>query len=243
MSTALVLSAGGLWAAWQVGVWKSWCARFQPDLIVGASAGSWNGWAIASGCTPAELADLWLDPQIGRIFQFGPHPTGLLRPEMLYEKSRELFARFRPKTRFALTAVEVPRMRLHIFETREITWRHLAASCSIPFGFPPVTIEGKWYVDGGFRGALPLWAAQQLGATRAVALNVLNTALFRTLHRTMLMPRASRKLNVMRLEPSQSLGSLRGAVVWSRTNVERWIELGERDGDAAATLLETSITM
>jgi hypothetical protein len=31
-------------------------------LIVGASAGGWNGWAIAGGCTPEQLARMWLDP-------------------------------------------------------------------------------------------------------------------------------------------------------------------------------------
>jgi hypothetical protein len=44
---------------------------------------------------------------------------------------------------------------------------------------------------------------------------------------------------VIRLEPSVRLGSLRDAVWWSRSNIERWIEQGERDANQAAT----SITM
>src|ERR1035437_3866188 len=63
--TALVLSAGGLWAAWEVGVWSVLRERFRPDLIVGASAGAWNGWAIAGGCTPLELARPWARPGAG----------------------------------------------------------------------------------------------------------------------------------------------------------------------------------
>src|ERR1035441_5758826 len=72
--TALVLSAGGLWAAWEVGAWSVLRERFRPDLIVGASAGTWNGWAIAGGCTPEELARLWLDPATGEIMGFGLLP-------------------------------------------------------------------------------------------------------------------------------------------------------------------------
>src|ERR1017187_6900392 len=47
--TALVLSAGGLWAAWEVGAWSVLRERFRSDLIVGASAGAWNGWPEPGG--------------------------------------------------------------------------------------------------------------------------------------------------------------------------------------------------
>src|SRR5450759_2213571 len=106
--TALVLSAGGLWAAWEVGAWSVLRERFRPDLIVGASAGAWNGWAIAGGCTPLELARLWLDPATGEVMRFGPHATGFLRGEPLRAKARELFERFSPRVPFALTTVEIP---------------------------------------------------------------------------------------------------------------------------------------
>ena len=78
---ALVLSAGGLWAAWEIGAWKVLCETFQPDLIVGTSAGAWNGWAIAAGCSAEELAKLWLDPDTAHVMTFGLHPTGFLKGE------------------------------------------------------------------------------------------------------------------------------------------------------------------
>jgi NTE family protein len=237
--TALVLSAGGMFAAWEAGVWKALQGRFQPDLIVGTSAGAWNGWAIAGGATPAELIAQWLDPATGAIMQPGLHRAGVLLPTVLHEKARELFARFRPRLPFGLTLAEVPQLRPHLVRDSEITWQHLAATCSIPFGFPPVVIDGRRYLDGGLLGALPLWAADEMGATRAVALNVLNTLPFRLL-RTVLRPRLpGSALQVVHLEPSVALGSLKSAVVWSRTNIERWIELGELDGKRALT----SITM
>jgi predicted acylesterase/phospholipase RssA len=104
--------------------------------------------------------------------------------------------------------------------------------------FPPVDIEGKRYVDGGVLAALPLYAAEQMGATRAVAVNALTTLPFRLQRRVLRPCRPTAALEVIRIEPSTRLGSLLDFARWSRGNVERWIEQGERD----ARLL-TSITM
>lgn len=239
VTTALVLSAGGMWAAWEVGAWKVLREHFQPDLIVGASAGAWNGWAIAGGVSAEELAREWLDPRTAGIMRVGIHSTGIFRPEGLLAKSRDLFQRARPVIPFGLTMVEVPSMKLKLVRDSEIGWEHLAASAAIPFGFPPVCIGGKRYVDGGLRGALPLWAAAEMGATNVIALNVLNTPIFRLLRKIMRAPPAGDALSVRTLEPSAPLGSLRDAVVWSAANVERWIALGESDAKHALT----SITM
>jgi NTE family protein len=237
--TALVLSAGGLWAAWEVGVWSVLRERFRPDLIVGASAGAWNGWAIAGGCTPQELTRMWLDPATGQVMRFGLHRSGFLQGAPLRAKARQLFEQFQPSVPFALTTVELPSLRSRIVRDRDITWQHLAACCSIPFGFPPVEIAGHRYVDGGLRAGLPLWAAEELGARRAIALNVLNTPGFRLLHRMMRGKRAGASLEVVRIEPSQRLGSLRDALRWDAVNIERWIAQGERDAKSVAS----SITM
>jgi NTE family protein len=239
MINALVLSAGGLWAAWEVGAWKVLRERFHHDLIVGASAGSWNGWLIASGCTPEEMEREWLDPGMAGVMQFGPHSTGFLRAAPLHEKARELFERYRPHTPFALTIVELPSLRSRIVREKEIGPLHLAASCSIPFAFPPVRIDGRYYIDGGFRAALPVWAAEELGATRVLALNVLNTIEFRVLGRILWKKRARGTTPVTLLEPSERLGSLRDAAVWNSTNIRKWIALGERD----AIRIASSITM
>ena len=64
---ALVLSGGGLFGAWQAGAWSALAGRISPDLIVGASVGSLNGYVIASGATPDELRAMWLDPAFARF--------------------------------------------------------------------------------------------------------------------------------------------------------------------------------
>jgi NTE family protein len=242
MSLALVLSAGGMFAAWEVGVWRVLGERFRPDLIVGASAGAWNGWAIAGGCSCEELAREWMDPRTAEIMRPGLRARGLLPPEKLHAKARELFERYQPRLPFGLVVVEVPRLRARLVRDGEITWRHLAATCSIPVVFPPVTIKGKQYVDGGLLAALPLDAAEQMGATRALAVNALTTLPFRLLRKVLRPRRPSAALEVIRIEPSARLGSLLDAARWSRGNVERWIEQGERDAQRLLASIP-SITM
>jgi predicted acylesterase/phospholipase RssA len=243
VATALVLSAGGLYAAWEVGVWTALRGRLQFDMIIGASAGAWNGWAIAGGATPEELREEWLDPRMAGLMQPGLHAGGILKPDALHRKARELYHRFQPRIPFALTMVEVPRLRVRLFRESEIAWEHLAGTSSIPFCFPPVRIAGKRYVDGGLRGALPLWAAAEMGANRAIAVNALIHPLFRLLHRAMLARQPAPGLDAIRIEPSRPLGPLWDAMVWSKGNIERWIRMGEEDGNRAVTSISTSITM
>jgi NTE family protein len=120
-----------------------------------------------------------------------------------------------------------------------VTQAHLRASCAIPFGYPPVRIGGKLYVDGGLLAAVPLWAAVEMGATSAVAINALDimpSLLLRagvSALRAVAAPKASFPgLEVTWIRPSEPLGSLRDAVSWKLENARRWVALGERDGSA-----------
>jgi predicted acylesterase/phospholipase RssA len=219
--TALVLSAGGMFAAWEAGVWRGLAGHVGIDLVVGASAGAWNGWLIAGGAAPEEVVAEWRDPSIAATWVF--------RPGLLQNKAQDLFSRFQPRIPFGLTVVEVPHFRSRLVRSPDVTWQHLAATCSIPGAFPAVAIQDRQFVDGGLLGALPLWAAEEMGATHVLALNCLTNLSFRVLH-ALLRPRgASRALDVTLIEPSEQLGSVKDTVCWSHSNIERWIELGERD--------------
>jgi NTE family protein len=180
-----------------------------------------------------------LDPRTGEVMSFGLHATGFLRGEPLREAAREHFARYHRRMPFALTMVEVPSLRSHIVRESEISALHLAATAAIPFGFPAVEIDGRRFVDGGFRAGLPLWAAEELGATQVIALNVLTGPVFRLLRRVLWIKRPSAAMQVTLLEPSEPLGTLRDAVQWKSGNIRRWIEQGERD----AIRIASSITM
>jgi NTE family protein len=233
VTTALVLGAGGMFAAWEVGAWSVLRERMTFDLIVGASAGALVGWAIACGVTPEELTRDWLDPRTAKVMQPGLHRWGWLRPEGMYAKAREIHAAGPPRTRFALTITEARSMRVRVVRGEDVRWEHLAATCSIPFTYPPVTIDGRWYMDGGLMGAMPLWVAEELGATGAVGLNCLTLLPFRLL-RKVTRPRApSVGFDAMVIEPSRQLGSLRDSVIWNASNVARWIEQGAEDASRA----------
>lgn len=53
----------------------------------------------------------------------------------------------------------------------EITVEHVLASAALPFIFPAVKIDSRWYGDGGIRLAAPLSSAVHLGATRILAMS------------------------------------------------------------------------
>ncbi len=67
--TARVLSAGGMFGAYQAGAYRAIAAHTDIDMVVGASVGALNGWPIASGCTPEHLIARWLDPSAGEALE------------------------------------------------------------------------------------------------------------------------------------------------------------------------------
>src|SRR2546429_488990 len=113
---ALVLSGGGLFGAWQAGAWRVLQERFQPDLVVGASVGSLNGYLIASGIDSAELCDRWRDPQFADFRQ-------------LDLNIQKMIEHYRLRQPFAVTLVDMLRLKPRTFCDGDITWKHLAASC------------------------------------------------------------------------------------------------------------------
>ena len=239
--TALVLSAGGYFGAYQAGVWDSLYTRFQPDMVIGASVGALNGWPIASGCTPAQLAQEWLEPETARLLRFHAKP-GLrncwFEPEPLLAKARHIHASYSPKLPFALVVVELPWLRRRLIRAAGVDPHHLLATCSIPLLFPSVTIDGRRFTDGGMIENMPLWAAAEMGATRIIAIDALPSvtpwwvqAGSRVLRRALPQKKLPPQTEVLIIRPSEYLGTAQDAIVWKRENIERWIALGKRDAD------------
>jgi NTE family protein len=221
---ALVLSGGGMFGAWQAGAWRALCSALRPDLIVGASVGALNGYAIAGGMNPEELAGFWLRPELADLRHLPDTIRGLMNGH-------------RPMLDYAIVLTDLLRLKPKIFQGGEITWRHLAASCAIPGVLPLHRIDGRTYADGGLLNPLPVWAAVQLGATQIVALHALPeipsawlkplAAGFRRIagHHPPLPAGADLRI----IRPSEPLGSVRDALHWRRENIERWLERGYRD--------------
>ena len=243
MPCALVLSAGGMFGAYQAGAWNVLSQRFQPDLVVGASVGALNGWAIAGGCSADDLLAMWRAPSTAGLmrlrFPFVPW-NGCIDPAALDRHVRNWYARFKPRVPYSATVVEVPQLRLVRVPHSQITPEHLMASCAVPFGYPPVRIGGRLYVDGGLLDILPIWAAAEMGATRVIAVNVLPLMPSRPLRAVLavvrLLGRKTAKvadLDVVTIGPRTPLGSIRDALTWRPENVRRWIQQGEDDTAAS----------
>ena len=197
----------------------------HPDLIVGASVGSLNGYAIAGGATPQELAEFWLQRSSADFSK-------------LPETISALMQRYTLQADYAVVLTDLLRLKPRIFSGAEITWRHLAASCAIPGILRPYKIDGRWYFDGGLLNPLPVWAAVQLGATHIVALHALPQVPSRLLrpfvkgfrrvagHNPPLPPDIEKSLELTVISTGQAIGSMRDTLRWKRENIERWLQMG-----------------
>ena len=244
-TTALVLGGGGMFGAYEAGAWKALEGIFRPDMVVGASIGALNGWAIAGGCPADEWIAEWLSLGVrGQMRMRMPVGVfdGLLDSGPLQAYVRELTRRFQPKVRFGAALLSVRRIETRVFWDEAVTWRHLCASCGVPLLLKQYRIDGCRWADGGLISALPLHAAIDAGATRIVAVNVLPThppaalriarSLLKAAARYRPMP-VPACVEVLRIEPGDALGAWRNAYAWDRECVRAWIERGRRDAERA----------
>jgi NTE family protein len=241
--TALVLSAGGMYGAYQAGAWKALADVLDPDLVVGASIGALNGWAIAGGCDPDELVDRWLhlDAAARYRWKFPRTPVhGLFDTSPLQAMIRAVYESFQPRMPFAMVVTDLMQLRPRIIRGDAVTWQHLVASTAILGLFDQVRLEGRLYSDGGLLCAVPLWAAAELGATKALVIDVLPTApgnVARVLVGAIrsispFRPGVPSHLKAIRLAPPKLLGPPLDSLHWTRANAEAWIRAGEEQGAA-----------
>lgn len=228
---ALLLSGGGFFGAFQAGAHG---AMGEFDLVVGASAGALNGYAIASGMPPEELQALWL--RAAASARHGLHfprywGDGLLDASALETMVRTLVRDWRPRVPFGAVVSQGWRCRQVLVENDAVTADVLLASCAIPFLLPAKPVGGRLSFDGGILDACPVWAARAMGATEIVAVNVWT-------HLPVWWPgaqrRAARRMDstVICIEPPAALGPLRSSALASPETVQSWIELGRRTATA-----------
>jgi NTE family protein len=232
---ALVLSAGGMFGAYQAGAWEVLHQDFKPDLVVGASIGSLNGYMIASGCAPSEVIARWLSLGEAGEVRWRVSTRSLIDASPMDAFLQEVCSR-EPECEYALVATESRTGRPRIFQSPGITWRHLAASCGVPFFLPAQRIDGVLYSDGGLIDPLPLWAALELGATEIVAVDVMKhrpRAVQAAVGMLQAWARYRRPetagMSMLEISPSERLGSVRDCIYWTRANSDRWISLGRED--------------
>jgi NTE family protein len=234
-----------MFGAYQAGVWKALSRVVAPDIVVGASVGALNGWLIAAGATGEELAAQWLDPSSGDLMPYRKLPLplpGVFDPKPLRKRVRFLIEHYVPRVDYGAVLVQFPSLRSRLFRNGEVTEQHLVASCAVPGGFPPVRIGSGLYFDGGVLEPLPIWAAEQMGATRVFAVNALRftshwavEAFVKGVRRlSRVAPRvAVGGPEVTVITPSENLGKFMDGATWRKENILRWIARGEADANAA----------
>jgi predicted acylesterase/phospholipase RssA len=215
-----------MFGAWQAGMWRTLAPRFKPDLVVGASVGSLNGYAIAAGWSAAELCHWWLRPGVVSFENLPKIVHGLINARPL-------------EIEYAVVLVDMLRLKPRTVTGRRIGPEHLLASCAVPLASLPQRIDGRWYIDGGLLNPLPVWAAVELGATRILALNALPefpSALLRPFAKAFRAvfghhPALAPGIELHTLTPRRPLGSLDDALHWKQVNIERWIEQGAAEAE------------
>ena len=244
--TALVLSGGGMFGAWQAGAWQVLSQVLKPDWVIGASVGGLNAWVISSGADPDELVQRWLHLEMVSDLKLR-FPVGLagsvIDPAIVNENIEDIFHTYKPKTNIGVVMSRIPSLRVEMAANEQITAQHLKASCAVPILLPAVKIAGHWYCDGGLVNALPHQFAREKGATRLVCLNVwvglpwwwrAKSKLMNTLERYRERQHTEEcAAEWIYLAPPKMPGTFHDAAVWTRGNAQRWIDEGRRAGELA----------
>ena len=189
--TAFVMGGGGNLGAVQVGMLRAVLEReILPDLVVGCSVGALNGAAVAAQPTLTtidRLADLWRGLTGEDIWPAGrlTGPWQLLRRGDSLHSNRGLrriiegalaVRQFEElAVPFECVATSLTTGMAHWFSSGRLV-DPILASAALPAVFPPVTINGDRYIDGGVVDNVPISRALALGAHRVVVFHVGNIA-------------------------------------------------------------------
>ncbi|MFL5291270.1 MAG: patatin-like phospholipase family protein [Myxococcales bacterium] len=182
---AFVFSGGSSLGAVQVGMLRAVLeAEIQPDFLVGTSAGALNAGFIGRGFNAKsvdDLAGIWRELRSEDVFPGlgwwsslrALAGSGVLASPAGLER---IIERHLPETHAELTiptaviASDLATGSAVAFREGELR-RHVLASAAIPGVFPPVTVDGRSFIDGGVSAHVPLLPARDLGAQTMVVLD------------------------------------------------------------------------
>lgn len=158
-NTGYALSGGGARGFAHLGAIKALEERkLKPDILAGTSAGAFIGVLYADGFAPDEIRDMFKNTKFKQFIELTFPTTGLFRPTGLhYFLKRNL----RSKTfeqldiPFIAVATDWNKGVTANFSEGDNLIESVVASCSVPLIFPPVSIDGQEYVDGGIFKNLP----------------------------------------------------------------------------------------
>jgi len=184
MKTGLVLEGGALRSIFSAGV----CDAFLdgqlplPDYTVGTSAGIAYGVSYLSRQSRRNLKLLtgyandhrymgWrnlANPKnrsfFGLKFAYETIPTELLPFDF------DTFEAYPGQVEAAATNLHTGQAEYLTVPRRDCPNQQLIASCALPVMFPPIEIDGRFYLDGGCADAIPWQRAFDMGCDRVVVI-------------------------------------------------------------------------
>lgn len=193
MAKGLVLAGGGAKGSYQIGVWKALTElNWMPEIITGTSIGSLNGALLAQGDYETARA-MWLTLHEEDILSL---PADNTLPEisafvkdairsggMDVEPLEKMVMHFvdenklrHGKVKFGLVTVEQKKLKVCELALDEIPEGRLAeyllASAACFPALRPRIIDGKKFIDGGYRDNMPFNLAKRMGATELVTVDI-----------------------------------------------------------------------
>ena len=150
----------------------------QPDLIVGASMGALIGGFYAAGYTAQELADVARTVDSSRkrwLFTWQLNKKGFVDGNNVVKYMEKYLDNKKIEKlpiKFAVVTSDIEQYKEVIIDKGDLI-KAIRAAISIPGVFMPFEYKGRILIDGGFVNPLPIRVAQQLGATKIIAVNVL----------------------------------------------------------------------
>ena len=182
----LALGGGGARGFAHIGVLRTLLAHgIVPDIIVGTSIG-----AVVGGCHAAGRLDVieewgrgltkrgilsYLDISLTGGGLIGGSKLAARLEEKLGNTSIEALP-----IRFATISTEVGTGH-EIWLTRGRLVDAMRASYALPGIFPPVSLDGRWLVDGALVNPVPVSAARVFGARLVIAVNLSTDILGRSM--------------------------------------------------------------
>ena len=185
--TAFVLSGGGNQSVAQVGMLRALVERdIIPDVIVGCSAGAFNGATIAacpdlSGVERLEAT--WDSLKGDEVFPGGRLSRAwnlLTRDDHLFSNQglRAIYQRGNTPASFEDLLIPLRVVAADLDTGEEVVFARgplepaLLASSALPGIFPPIRHDGRTLVDGAVVDTVPLWHALAGPIDRIYVMNV-----------------------------------------------------------------------
>ena len=161
----LALGGGGARGFAHIGVLRALEEYgIKPDIIAGTSAGAIVASLYADGYNPHHIIKLFSDLEVKELVDVTLPRNSLLKMDkFIHYLKKNLHAKRIEDLNIPvrIVATDFDHGKSVAFSEGELATR-IAASCSIPIVFPPITIDGVRYVDGGVLRNLPATPLREL---------------------------------------------------------------------------------